>query len=80
MAMPELDYQKLAKAIAEEMREHPAACLMGWKPEDIATLSQFAATLRKGFAAASYILVASITAGTLAAIWAGLKQLVKAPS
>lgn len=78
--MSDLDYQRLAKAIAEEMREHPAACLMGWKAEDIQTLSQFAATLRKGFAAASYILICSLTAGVLAALWQGLKQLVKSPS
>ena len=78
--MPDLDYDQLAKAIAAEMQKHPSACLMGWKPEDIATLSQFAATLRKGFAAASYILICSLTAGALAAIWAGIKQLVRNPS
>lgn len=78
--MAELDYDQLAKAIAAEMQKHPSACLMGWKAEDIQTLSQFAATLRKGFAAASYILICTVTAAALAALWQGIKQLVRAPS
>ena len=67
MAEIQIDYEKLGKEVAKNMDVH---CRMGWKQEDIQTLSELADTVRQAkrtaFSAIIYLIVVALAGALLA--------------
>ena len=67
MAEIQIDYEKLGKEVAKNMDVH---CRMGWKQEDIQTLSELAGTVRQAkrtaFSAVIYLIVVALAGALLA--------------
>ncbi len=67
MAEIQIDYEKLGKEVAKNMDVH---CRMGWKQEDIQTLSELADTVRQAkrtaFSAIIYFIVVALAGALLA--------------
>ena len=67
MAEIQIDYEKLGKEVAKNMDVH---CRMGWKQEDIQTLSELADTVRQAkrtaFSAVIYLIVVALAGALLA--------------
>jgi hypothetical protein len=63
----QIDYEKLGKEVAKNMDIH---CRMGWKQEDIQTLSELAITVRQAkrtaFSAVIYLIVVALAGALLA--------------
>ena len=73
-----IDYEELAKHMAPEIAKHlHIGCPMGWNEEDIQTLSDFAASLRKIKSTILGAVVYAIMIFLLGALAMGIKMQIK---
>lgn len=73
--MPEIDYEKLGRSVAEHLRQRP--CSLGMTQADGETLREFAASLRNAKATAIGVLVKILLLGAIGMMLAGFWDKVR---